>query len=557
MFSSVVKNVQNCFREIKKDPVEGLFVEIPDESNMLIWDIWMEGPPDSPFEKGIFQLRMEFPMEFPMLPPTLRFLSEFWHPNVYLDGSVCISILHPPTQDEMSGEFIEERWLPTRSISSIMISIMSMLNDPNINSPANLTASVQFRDERENYKLACQKIVKQSLLKVPSHVKIAHPETDPLERQIHIEKHKGLTMDDLLEYSVEEESESQEQKQVHTKKPKKAKDKKSSKSDVIEEIEEILDDIEKNNLLEIDTEFPVSSLVSKLVDQLSFSLGKPKKLGSSSKGIKSSQISILTFNVLRYSTADGEKRLPHIFDIIKGSQADVIGLIDVTHDFYKELISTDWIKEYVISSTQLMTDSMSHGSLLITKTQHQLVQEYRIPTRSGKDLKVSKLDINNQPHNFVLVQFDEAKSDVKLRIRQFSEISKLVKEFQGDTFLFGDFLFGDKSKEAYFIDNEWKDSWIETNPYDPGYTYDPNVNKLLRLLNSKACPLRRDRIMYKTKGNIKIRDVELLGTNKLSEKYKGVNLWPSDHFAIKATFSLAHYTPNTKKNKKEKTCSMM
>lgn len=34
--------------EIKRDPVEGLYVEIPDESNIMVWDIWMEGPPDSP-----------------------------------------------------------------------------------------------------------------------------------------------------------------------------------------------------------------------------------------------------------------------------------------------------------------------------------------------------------------------------------------------------------------------------------------------------------------------------------------------------------------------------
>jgi len=122
--------------------------------------------PDTSFRnsaKGVYKLEMKFPVTFPMEPPELKFSSEFWHPNgpaivethplpfctesnasrtVYKDGKVCISILHPPGEDAMSGERPEERWLPTHSVSSIMLSIVSMLNDPNISSPANMDASV-------------------------------------------------------------------------------------------------------------------------------------------------------------------------------------------------------------------------------------------------------------------------------------------------------------------------------------------------------------------------------------------------------------------------------
>ena len=54
------------------------------------------GPPDTPYEGGFFQAEMTFPKDYPNLPPTLQFTSEFWHPNVYPDGKVCISILHSP-----------------------------------------------------------------------------------------------------------------------------------------------------------------------------------------------------------------------------------------------------------------------------------------------------------------------------------------------------------------------------------------------------------------------------------------------------------------------------
>jgi ubiquitin-conjugating enzyme E2 R len=62
---------------------------------------------------------------------------------VFADGKVCISILHPPGEDEMSGERPEERWLPTQSVATIMLSVVSMLNDPNFSSPANVDASVR------------------------------------------------------------------------------------------------------------------------------------------------------------------------------------------------------------------------------------------------------------------------------------------------------------------------------------------------------------------------------------------------------------------------------
>jgi Ubiquitin-conjugating enzyme len=54
---------------------------IPDEANMFRWEVFIEGPGDTPYEGGIFQLEMTFPKEYPMLPPQLRFISEFWHPN--------------------------------------------------------------------------------------------------------------------------------------------------------------------------------------------------------------------------------------------------------------------------------------------------------------------------------------------------------------------------------------------------------------------------------------------------------------------------------------------
>jgi ubiquitin-conjugating enzyme E2 R len=83
--------------------------------------------------------------------PDFRFTRPLYHPNIYPDGRLCISILHPPGEDEMSGELASERWSPAQTVESVLISILSLLDDPCTHSPANIDASVAFRDDKKSY----------------------------------------------------------------------------------------------------------------------------------------------------------------------------------------------------------------------------------------------------------------------------------------------------------------------------------------------------------------------------------------------------------------------
>ncbi|KAL5080983.1 hypothetical protein RYX36_009404 [Vicia faba] len=100
---------------------------------------------------------MIFPSNYPKSPPSLKFTSEIWHPNVYPDGWVCISILHPPGDDPNGYELASERWTPVHTLESIVLSIISMLSGPNDESPANVEAAKEWRDSRDEFrKLATQ-----------------------------------------------------------------------------------------------------------------------------------------------------------------------------------------------------------------------------------------------------------------------------------------------------------------------------------------------------------------------------------------------------------------
>ena len=80
----------------------------------------------------------------------MKFCCKMFHPNIYPDGKVCISILHPPGVDSMNEqEKAEERWRPIIGVEAILISVISMLNEPNIDSPANLDASIMFKNDRK------------------------------------------------------------------------------------------------------------------------------------------------------------------------------------------------------------------------------------------------------------------------------------------------------------------------------------------------------------------------------------------------------------------------
>ena len=105
---------------------------------------------------------MSVPQDYPNKPPTVRFVSEMWHPNVYADGRVCISILHSPGDDPMGYEQASERWSPVQTVETIMLSIISMLSSPNDESPANIDAAKQFREDFPGFRKKVAQCVRKS-----------------------------------------------------------------------------------------------------------------------------------------------------------------------------------------------------------------------------------------------------------------------------------------------------------------------------------------------------------------------------------------------------------
>lgn len=106
----------------------------------------------------------------------VRNLTEFSAFSVYSNGEVCISILHPPGEDPNHYESSSERWSPVQSVEKILLSVVSMLAEPNCESPANIEASVcctaqfkdwhpkvMYRDNRKMYEERVRQLVIETL----------------------------------------------------------------------------------------------------------------------------------------------------------------------------------------------------------------------------------------------------------------------------------------------------------------------------------------------------------------------------------------------------------
>lgn len=145
-----LKRLNSELKQIEKESYY-FFSVCPIEDNLYKWDIIMIGPPDSIFEGAIIKAYIEFPHEYPYKPPQLIFNPPIFHPNVYTNGKVCISILHEGI-DETNYESVSERWLPSRSVNSILHSILYMISSPNLDSPANVDACILCKNDYDAYK---------------------------------------------------------------------------------------------------------------------------------------------------------------------------------------------------------------------------------------------------------------------------------------------------------------------------------------------------------------------------------------------------------------------
>jgi ubiquitin-protein ligase len=110
----------------------------PVGNNMLKWQATIMGPDGGPYAGGVFYLDVDFPRDYPFRAPRVTFRTRIFHCNINRDGAICLDIL-------------KDRWSPALTLSKVLLSICSLMDDPNPDDPLSLEAADEFQRDRGAY----------------------------------------------------------------------------------------------------------------------------------------------------------------------------------------------------------------------------------------------------------------------------------------------------------------------------------------------------------------------------------------------------------------------
>lgn len=114
--------------------------------DLMYWNCKIPGPAESPFAGGTYSVDLIFSNAFPAQPPRAVFKPALFHPNIYTEGNVCLSLLSTD-------------WRPTFGVVVILQGLQTLLKTPNPKSPANALAAKYFVSSKAEY----NKRVKESI----------------------------------------------------------------------------------------------------------------------------------------------------------------------------------------------------------------------------------------------------------------------------------------------------------------------------------------------------------------------------------------------------------
>ncbi|CAB3223204.1 ubiquitin-conjugating enzyme E2 eff [Anticarsia gemmatalis] len=132
-----LKRINRELQDLGRDPPAQCSAG-PHGEDLFHWQATIMGPVDSPYQGGVFFLTIHFPTDYPFKPPKVAFTTRIYHPNINSNGSICLDILR-------------SQWSPALTISKVLLSICSLLCDPNPDDPLVPEIARIYKTDREKY----------------------------------------------------------------------------------------------------------------------------------------------------------------------------------------------------------------------------------------------------------------------------------------------------------------------------------------------------------------------------------------------------------------------
>lgn len=134
---NVIKQLAKELKNLDETPPEGIKVGVNDDNFSVIFaDI--EGPAGTPYESGVFRMKLILSHDFPHSPPKGYFLTKIFHPNIATNGEICVNAL-------------KRDWNPTLGLRHVLIVIRCLLIEPFPESALNEQAGKMLLEDYEEY----------------------------------------------------------------------------------------------------------------------------------------------------------------------------------------------------------------------------------------------------------------------------------------------------------------------------------------------------------------------------------------------------------------------
>ena len=134
---SSANRIQKELSLLMKDPPDNCSAG-PVDDDIFHWEGTIMGPTETVYEGGVFNLDIQFPKNYPFKPPKVRFQTKIYHPNINSGGFICLDIF-------------KYNLSPALTISKVLLSICSLLTDPNPDDPLVVDIADEYVNEREKY----------------------------------------------------------------------------------------------------------------------------------------------------------------------------------------------------------------------------------------------------------------------------------------------------------------------------------------------------------------------------------------------------------------------
>ncbi|XP_068671681.1 ubiquitin-conjugating enzyme E2 S-like [Montipora capricornis] len=138
----IIKQVAKELTNLSSDPPEGIKV-FTNEEDVTDIQATIEGPAGTPYEGGLFRIKLVLGKDFPTVPPKGFFLTKIFHPNVASNGEICVNTL-------------KRDWKPDLGVKHILLTVKCLLIVPNPESALNEEAGKLLLEKYEDYSKRAQ-----------------------------------------------------------------------------------------------------------------------------------------------------------------------------------------------------------------------------------------------------------------------------------------------------------------------------------------------------------------------------------------------------------------